>query len=48
MALAGMFTASTPSLIVFFPVFLGVSVAASLLLHYAVEKPFLILKGRIP
>ena len=48
MALAGMFTASAPSLIVFFPVFLGVSVAASLLLHYGVEKPFLILKARIP
>ena len=48
MAMAGMFSAGPPSLVVFFPVFLGVSVAASLVLHYGVEKPFLILKARIP
>ena len=48
MSLAGKLTTGAPSLVVFFPVFLGVSVAASLLLHYGVEKPFLILKARIP
>jgi len=48
MALAGWFTAGPPSVIIFFPIFLAVSVAGSLLLHYGVEKPFLILKARIP
>lgn len=48
MAVAGTLTDGGPPLIVFFPVFLAISVTASLMLHYAVEKPFLILKARIP
>ena len=34
--------------LIFLPVFAVFSVAAALVLHYAVEKPFLVLKDRIP
>lgn len=47
LVLAGTLTDGAPSLTIFFPVFLAVSVTAALLLHYGVEKPFLILKSRI-
>jgi hypothetical protein len=32
--------------LIYFPVFAGISTLAALMLHFAVEKPFLILKDR--
>lgn len=34
--------------VIFLPVFATISITASLVLHYAVEKPFLVIKDRIP
>lgn len=34
--------------LIFLPVFVVISIAASLVLHYAVEKPFLIIRDHIP
>ncbi len=46
-SLAGAIGGEPPRFALFFPIYLLVSLAASLILHYAVEKPFLIVKDRI-
>ena len=48
MSLASDFSSKEVAFGLFFPIFLLLSVAAALILHFTVEKPFLLLKDRVP